>query len=224
MKESVATEGESIPVRLDPASGNSDFSYAKQLRAVGQDLEAHNLLSVDLEMEAGFYVVRGTARVSKATGSLFGRFLRVFIYSSISNSGQPRAASESNLRYSLRDIEELESRGRAKRKEPHHMPDPYSLSQVLRSVGSYLDNRAGTHPVGITVRDHWTTLQYRTPEGRLEYARQDIEYFYDYWVKMYLRRREKPKLPPVSEPTLIMEWDDILKRLNLTPPRFSNFC
>lgn len=213
--------GEYLPNILGLASAINNSSYAKEFRALGQDLEAHKLLSVDLQMEDGFYVVRGIARVS--TGSLFARLLRVFIYNASSALGQPNSTSEIELRYSLKDIEQLESRGRAKRKEPHHIPDPYSLSQVLRGAGSYLDNRAGTTPVEITVKDQWMTLRYKTPMGRLECARQDVEYFYDYWVKMYLRRRDRPKLPPASDPTLIVEWDGILKCLSLTTSRFSNF-
>lgn len=221
MKENGAMAGERLPDRLGPASAIDNLSYAQELRALGQDLEAYKLLSVDLQMDEGLYVVRGIARVS--TGSLFARLLRVFSHNSSSALGQRHSTSEIELRYSLRDIEQLESRGRAKRKEPHHMPDPYSLSQVLRGAGSYLDNRAGTHLVEITVKDQWITLQYETPRGWLECDRQDVEYFYNYWVKMYLRRRDRPKLPPASDPTLMMEWDDILKRLSLTPSRFSNF-
>ena len=67
------------------------------------------------------------------------------------------------------------------------------------------------------------TLRYKTGEGRLEQAQQDVEYFYNYWVKMYLRRIDRPKLPPPNDPSLIMAWDTINKRLSLTPSRFSNF-
>jgi hypothetical protein len=122
-----------------------------------------------------------------------------------------------------KDIEQLESQGRAKRKESHHMPDPYSLSQILRGAGSYLDTRSGTYLVGIAVKDQWMTLRYKTAEGRLEQAQQDVEYFYNYWVKMYLRRSGRPKLPPPNDPSLIVEWDIINQRLSLTPSRFSNF-
>jgi len=223
MKESVAMTGEPIPVGDDTASANNNLSYAQQLRALGQGLEAYKLLTVDLKVEDGFYVVRATARVPKLTESLFGRFLRVFIYDSSSKSRQPRFNSSINLRYSLKDVEELESQGRAKRKESHHMPDPYSLSQVLRGVGFYVDSRDGAHPLEITVWDRWMTLQYQTAEGRLQHARQDVEYFYDYWVKMYLRRKDRPMLPPARDPTLIMEWDDIVKRLRLRPSGFSHF-
>ena len=227
MKENTTTAVRRLPVptfdRLGLASDIETFSYAKELRALGQDLEAHNLLSLDLEMEDGFYVVRGKARASKTAKSSFARLLRVFFYGFSSASGQPNSTSEIDFRYSPKNIKQLESQGRAKRKESRHMPDPYSLSQILRAAGSYLDTRPGTYPVGITVKDQWMTLRYKTAEGRLEQAQQDVEYFYNYWVKMYLRRSGRPKLPPCNDPSLIVEWDIINKRLSLTPSRFSNF-
>jgi hypothetical protein len=224
MKENTATAGEHLHVqtfaRLRPASDIRTFSYARELRALGQDFEAHNLLSVDLAIEAGVYVVRGKARASKTAESSFARFLRLFTYSSASD--QPSSISQIDLRYTPEDIEQLESQGRAKRKESHHMPDPFSLSQILRAAGSYLDNRTKTYLVRITSKDQWMTLRYKNGDGRLEQTQQDVEYFYDYWVKMYLRRSDRPKLPPPNDPSLIMEWDAINKRLSFIPSRFSN--
>ena len=89
------------------------------------------------------------------------------------------------------------------------MPDPYSLSQILRGAGSYLDNRHNTKLVGISLKGKWVTVSYQTAEGRLEQAQQDLEYFYDYWVKMYLHRSNRTKLPPPSEPTVLVTWRGI---------------
>ena len=225
MIETIATTDEHLHIqtrkRLGPTSDIEAFTYAKELRALGQDLEAHNLLSVDLKIADDSYVVCGKARASKAAQSSVARFLRVFAYSSASS--QPDSTFEIDLRYTPKDIEQLESRGRAKRKESQHMPDPYSLSQILRGAGSYLDNRSGAYPVGITVKDQWMTLRYVDAKGQLEQTQQDIEYFYNYWIKMYLRRSDRPKLPPPNDSSLTMEWDAINKRLRLVPSRFSNF-
>jgi hypothetical protein len=92
------------------------------------------------------------------------------------------------------------------------MPDPYSISQILRGAGNYLDNRDETSLVGITIKDRWVTVRYKTAEGRLEQAKQDLEYFYDYWVKMYLRRSNRPKFPVLDDPSLIVTWQGIKKR------------
>jgi hypothetical protein len=89
------------------------------------------------------------------------------------------------------------------------MPDPYSLSQILRGAGSYLDNRDVTELVGISLKDKWVTVSYQTAEGGLERAQQDLEYFYDYWVKMYLRRSNRAKPPRPSDPTVLVTWRGI---------------
>src|SRR4026209_1189933 len=61
--------------------------------------------------------------------------------------------------------------------------------------------------MGISLKGKWVTVTYQTPEGRLEQAQQDLEYFYDYWVKMYLRRSNRAKLPPPTEPTVFVTWE-----------------
>lgn len=49
-------------------------------------------------------------------------------------------------------------------------------------------------------------MGYQTAEGRLEQAQQDLEYFYDYWVKMYLRRSNRVKPAAPSVPTVLVSW------------------
>jgi len=71
------------------------------------------------------------------------------------------------------------------------MPDPHSLSHILRSAGAYLDGRKNSSLIGISLQDQWVTIRFETAEGRPEEAKQSLEYFYDYWVKMYLRRGSK---------------------------------
>jgi hypothetical protein len=61
--------------------------------------------------------------------------------------------------------------------------------------------------IGISLKGKWVTVNYQTAEGRLEQAQQDLEYFYDYWVKMYLRRSNRAKAPPMSDPTLFVTWE-----------------
>jgi hypothetical protein len=66
--------------------------------------------------------------------------------------------------------------------------------------------RPETTLTGISVEDRWVTVRYKTAEGRIEHAKQDVAYFYNYWVKMYLRRglRQNLKLP--DDPTVVVNW------------------
>jgi len=91
------------------------------------------------------------------------------------------------------------------------MPDPYSISQILRGAGSYVDSRDGTTLMGISLQGNWVAVSYQTAEGRLQQAKRDLEYFYNYWVKMYLRRSNRSKVPPPSDPTVFVTWRGIQK-------------
>ena len=120
------------------------------------------------------------------------------------------ALSESDnridLRFSSDDIERFDVCGRIKRQDGEKMPDPYSISQILRGTGSFLDHREGTRLVAISLKGKWVTLRYQTAAGRREQAEQDLEYFYDYWVKMYLRRSNRAKPPALSDAGVIVPW------------------
>ena len=79
------------------------------------------------------------------------------------------------------------------------MPDPQALSQILRSAGAYLDTRKGSSLIGIMMRERDMTIRFETTSRRLEEMRQDIDYFYDYWVKMYLRRNKRSQVDLFKE-------------------------
>jgi len=60
--------------------------------------------------------------------------------------------------------------------------------------------------VGISIKDQWVTVRYKAADGRIEQLKQDLEYFYDYWVKAYLKRSNRRRLPPPSAPTFFVTW------------------
>jgi len=117
-----------------------------------------------------------------------------------------RPLYEIGLSYNPQDVEKLDLQGREHRRDAAQNPDPYGLAQKLRGVGSFLDYRPETTLTGISVEDRWVTGRYRTAEGRIEQAKQDVAYFYNYWVKMYLRRglRQNQTLPDNS--TVVVDW------------------
>ena len=79
--------------------------------------------------------------------------------------------------------------GRSKRRDPTGVPSHTALSQILRGVGAYLDMWEGASLIGASVEDRWVTICFETTGGRPQEAKQDVEYFYDFSVKMYLRRK-----------------------------------
>ena len=194
--------------RTTPKS--DDWSYAKELRTLGQALEAHQISAVEIEIDSGVYFVHGKATALNPGQATLARLVRDFLFGADPSSAV-KDGEEVKLRYTTNEIQQLDDDGRAKRKDPSKTPDPYSLSQVLRGAGAYLDNRHETALVGVTVKDRWVTLRYRTAEGRLEQAKEDIEYFFNYWVKMYLRRKNRTQVKTASDPSLVVTWDGIKK-------------
>jgi hypothetical protein len=191
--------------------------FAKELRALGQAIEKFSFSAFDLQIESGIYVVTGRAIVPpESVRFSFSRFVRELLRGSDPTATLTTKAGQIDLRFTLEEIERFDVRGRVKREDASKMPDPYSVSQILRGAGSYLDNRDATSLVGITLKDRWVTVNYQTAEGRLAQAKQDLEYFYDYWVKMYMRRSNRAKLPPPADPTLFVSWEGIQRAHRLS--------
>ena len=184
------------------------ISYARELRAVGQALEAQHVFSLDLELKGGLYVVRGKVTAADYAQSSFSGFIQDLIsgVGSVLKGGPRRSIYEIDLSYQPEDIEELDSKGRAHRRNDDQTPDPYGLAQKLRGVGSFLDYRPETALTGVSVEDRWVTVRYRTAEGRIEQAKQDVTYFYNYWVKMYLRRNLRQNLTLPNDSTVVVNW------------------
>lgn len=183
--------------------------FARQLRALGQALEKFSFSAFDLELRSGTYLVKGTAASTDSVKFSFPRFVRELLRGSSAQATLACADNQVHLRFSRDEIEHFDSRGRIKRQDGNRMPDPYSISQILRGAGSYLDNRDVTTLMGISLKGKWVTVSYETTEGRLEQAQQDLEYFYDYWVKMYLRRSNRIKPAAPSDPTVLVTWKGI---------------
>jgi hypothetical protein len=184
------------------------ISYARELRAVGQALEAQHVFSLDLELKGGLYIVRGKVTAADYAQSLFSGFIQDLIsgVGSALTGGTRRSIYEIDLSYHPEEIEELDSKGRAHRRNGDQTPDPYGLAQKLRGVGSFLDYRPETTLTGVSVEDRWVTVRYRTAEGRIEQAKQDVTYFYNYWFKMYLRRNLRQNLTLPDDSTVVVNW------------------
>jgi hypothetical protein len=206
----VESEG---PLAVDSAAGTrkAQREFARELRALGQAIEKFRFSAFDLQLESGIYVVTGRAVSVDNVKFSFSQFVTELLRGARPARTVTTTVGETELRFSPEEIEKFELSGQVRRQDPSRMPDPYSISQILRGAGSYLDNHEVTTLEGVALKDKWVTVRYRTAEGRLEQAKQDLEYFYDYWVKMYMRRSNRSKLPPPSDPTLCVTWEGIQK-------------
>jgi len=221
MKQNTAANNSSVEAERcveDDAGGAAKArrEFAKELRALGQAIEKFKFSAFDLQLQSGIYVVTGRAVCVDNVRFSFPRFVLNLLRGARPARTVTATVGDTELRFLPEEIEKFEIRGRIKRQDPSGMPDPYSVSQILRGAGSYLDHREVAVLEGITLKDRWVTVRYRTMEGRLEQAKQDLEYFYDYWVKMYLRRSNRSELPPPRDPTLFVTWEGARKTHRLS--------
>ena len=176
-------------------------THAAILRTLGNVLEAHGCSAYELRVENQDYVIKGKVPpVEKPTPSLLSS-VRALFSRPASSTAEEKQTNEIELRYSHGDIEALEARVRAERKASPEAPDPQSTSQLLRGIGCYLDKRLDSILVSIAVAGRWVTIVSRNRAGHLQKSEQDIEYFYNLWVKMYLQRGDRPSETPQSDPT-----------------------
>src|SRR5262249_6663346 len=180
----------------------------------GPALEERHVFSLDLELKRGLYVVRGKIIAADYAQSSFSGFIQDFVsgVGSLLTGGPRRSIYEIDLSYQSEEIEELDSKGRAHRRNGDRNPDPYGLAQKLRGIGSFLDCRPETTLTEISVEDRWVTVRYRTGEGRIEQAKQDVAYFYNYWVKMYFRRGLRQNLTLPDDSTVVVNWGSAEQR------------
>jgi hypothetical protein len=196
-----------VHVTLPSILDGTTNSYAKELRAVGQALEKFRFTVFDLRRENGIYTVTG--RVAKDLEETFSliAFVRNLVRGGKAVARRMTSANSIEIAYSAAEMIDLDAIERGKRKHSDKMPDPYSISQILRGAGAFLDHRTEVTLSRITFDEKWITVCYRTAQGDLEQEKQDLEYFYDYWVKMYLRRSNRPQIVRPSEPTLFVQWE-----------------
>lgn len=180
-------------------------SFAHQLRALGQALEKFCFAALDLKLSSGNYLVTGqVAAVEKAEFSLL-QFVRG-PFRGVDTS--TCTGSKVTLSFSPQEIEYFAFQGKTKRVDAGKMPGRYRISQILRAIGSYLDGQEATSLIAISLNQKRVSVRYQSATGKLEQAHQDLEYFYDYWVKMSLRRNDRA-MPSPSESTVIMSWQKV---------------
>lgn len=196
------------PVPDSISESTKYFPFDRILRTLGSALEREGFSEFDLQVSDDGYAVYGSSSLGQsASPSLFRRILGL---DSAGKHGAKPAIRE--VHYSIADLLTFETEAREQRKQSSQMPDPYSLSQILRGVGCFMDKREGSQLARVGVKNRWVTIEYITSNGRLEKAHQDFDYFYDYWVKMYTQRGNRPKLPSLSDPTLFVTWETSLRQ------------
>jgi hypothetical protein len=156
--------------------------FDEDLRAIGQALEARNINVFELRRLADRYIIQG---MPEQTGSL-GSKLRQWYWQLGS------AFRGESMTLGAADIERLSQAGRAKRSKPRRLPDFYSISSTLRTVGAYLD-ASGLELVALNKRPMTIALSYRDKNGYEYREDRPISSFYNLFLELYEKRGQPQK-------------------------------
>lgn len=151
-------------------------SLGQRLRSVGQALEGKHVQDFDISIAGLDILIRGTEAASMPTEPPLV---------------QPNSESANfELRFTPEDLDRLDREGRTRRQDAVSMPE-MTLSQVLRTIGDYLD-RQGHQLLRIARQGTTTTIEYRTQSGQRNTEERTASSLYDLSVRMYLRRSYRP--------------------------------
>jgi len=173
--------------------------YAQSLRVIGQALEVLNVRQFEMEPAGDDFLVRGSAGSSgenpssaQSSSDKLRSMLGILLPAAQENqNGYKGIGSKTgfpiDLNYTLEDIERLEKAGRARRGRSEKEADVSSLSQGLRCIGEYL-NQKRARLVKVTRESESVTIEYATSLGSQIKERFMVKDIYDLWVRMYLQR------------------------------------
>lgn len=171
------------------------FSLSQLLRPVGQMLEPLNVESFALRVDSEKVSVRAQRRVERQTQPPPDMSLRVVWQALRQKKPEPQedpkpSSGVVELNYTHGDIARIDNEGKSKRKESGGKPDAHALSQILRAVGAFVDQKQGSL-VAVTKDGQELKIEYHAPSKQKLTETFTVSSLYDFWIKMYLRRRDR---------------------------------
>ena len=152
------------------------IDYAQPLRAIGQALEILKMGSFQLEPDGDDFVVRGKVTVRGGGSDVEKAESRNLRFSwgigrdrkasdvALEASPAPVIVNQLDLCYTLKDVDRLDQKGQARRGETQGVASAPSLSQLLRTIGAYLDEKPA-RLVKISKDGESVTVVYETIAG-----------------------------------------------------------
>jgi hypothetical protein len=177
--------------------------YAQLLRAIGQALEVLQFGTFAMEFAGQDFLVRGSAATSteqEAARAIREKVIR-FVWEAIPGERASEAEidfamstwpTRLNLHYTVKDMNRLEQEGKARRQNVTGVPDIASLSQLLRTIGAYVEEKKA-RLVKIARYEEALVIQYETVDGDSREETVSAASLYAFWVKLYLHRSSGSK-------------------------------
>lgn len=175
------------------------MNYSKILRVIGQKLEPLRPETYEVVCYGNSYLVRcrvkednqGKKEKEKQVRGLasFLRLWREPVKSIIENPNMGTFINVEFL-YSLEELNRQDEERKEPRRDPNAMPDSYSLSNILRAVGEFLDRKPDAKLLFASNRGQEVTILYETKRGGRNLEEFPISTLYDFVVKQYLKRKK----------------------------------
>lgn len=170
----------------------ADLSFSQVLRPVGQMLEPLQVESFALKVEdSGVAVYAQQQQARRAQEVSLKVSWQIFRRKKPEAAQEPQPSSGTlELHYTHEDIARMDSEGQKKRTGAPGSPEAHALSQILRAVGAFVDQKQG-RLLAVTKDGLDISIEYESALKRPLTEKFTVASLYDYWVKMYLRRRER---------------------------------
>jgi hypothetical protein len=177
-------------------------NYSQLLRALGQALELLNVSEFDVEPDGDDLLVRGKAIVPVTNSIELPPEKNIVrdvwdllpgqrtLELGLNIPAKPLSVTGLDLRYTPSDINRLEREGQSRRMNFQQTVDPATLSQLLRTVGAYI-NQQPARLVKISQKGALVLVQYQTLLGSRGREAFTLAELYDFWVKMCTRRADR---------------------------------
>jgi hypothetical protein len=166
-------------------------SYSQQLRSLGQHLETLGLERFTVRLEPDGYRVTGTKRYQPPTEEKTAKKLwQRFRGGSKTGAASPLPFEPVELHFSVQDLAGIDVGAKRKRSGTPGSSDAHSLSQVFRAVGAIVEQKQGQF-LAVIKEGQEIVIEYESVSKRNTVEKFTLSSLYDFWVKMYLRRRER---------------------------------
>jgi hypothetical protein len=176
------------------------MNYSRILRVIGQTLESLRPETYEVVCYGNCYLVRcrvkennqdKKAEEKKVRG--LGAFLR--LWREPENPGireTPNAGTSMNVEflYSLEELNRYDEERKEPRRDPNAMPDPYSLSNTLGTIGEFLDRKSDAKLLFASSHGQEVVILYETRDGARNLEQYPISTIYEYWIKRYVHSKE----------------------------------
>jgi hypothetical protein len=176
------------------------MNYSRILQVVGQKLEPLRPETYEVVCYGNCYLVRCRVKQDSQANKEeekkvrgLAAFLRLWREpASPSIDEKPNDGTSMNVEflYSLEELSGLDEEHKEPKRDGNEMPDPYSLSNALCTVGAFLDRKPDNKLLFASNRGQEVVILYETKHGVRNLEEYPISAIYEFWIKEYVKRKK----------------------------------